>query len=301
MLACATIAPAAGQSLPPTSLWAPAYILYAHPLRGKPKCLRPRPGALHKSIRAPGLPPKSSFGSINRSPLCTHPHPTDLPSNYGVKAAIIKHPLTPEACGLTIARTNTRAVKLTANDDILAAQDDREAGYVHPPAEPGDALPTVREAKTDRIIEHFLTHPHHTVPMAADTLQVPQRWLYNMVNSDLFKARLASYRDQMKEMVIETLGEQMTGTLALGLERLAEHLEKTTDPDYILEAVDILSKRHVEVHVGGQRGALQRSPETTFQQNNVFISDPAELGRIKELAFKAANNLRDKALEAAAQ
>ena len=139
---------------------------------------------------------------------------------------------------------------------------------------------TVKEARFDAIIDHCLANPTHTISEIAAAFDVSKSWMYSVTASDLFQARLGEARENIRETIVATVGDKLTGTLSLGLDRLSEKLEDIESPEYILQAVDVLSRRYTDLKVG-------KSPITATQNN--FFANPDALKELQQQALSAAH------------
>jgi hypothetical protein len=146
---------------------------------------------------------------------------------------------------------------------------------------------TIKEARFSAVLDFFLSNPAATPTDAATQFGVTRSWMYSMINSDMFKAALYEKRQEISSNVTHTISEDLVGALGLGVQLLTEALEQTTKPEFILDAVDMLSKRYNEI-IGVRLNKHGDRPLTYNQQTNVLVADPKDLLRIKEISHKAA-------------
>lgn len=91
-------------------------------------------------------------------------------------------------------------------------------------------------------------------------------WVSCIMNSDAFKAALATRQSEIGELVNLTVSDRINGVAAMGLEKLGAMVETSLDPDFILDATDKLLQRAGYGKSGG--------PATVVHQNtqiNNFI------------------------------
>lgn len=101
------------------------------------------------------------------------------------------------------------------------------------------------------IMDWMLANPHRRLGECAQELGVTQAWLSTVINSDLFKARLALRREAIEDEQHRRLNARLLDIAEDGLEALHDHvrdgeIDPKTKQDITrmsLEAIGILGKR----------------------------------------------------------
>jgi len=107
-----------------------------------------------------------------------------------------------------------------------------------------------------------------------------------IVNSDLFQAKLAERRREIETVLAADIPAKLTILGSVAIDRTLEVIEKTTDPDVI---VDIFDKT---LHRLGYAPSKQTGPAIQFNtQNNSFTVSPEELRQAKAVMLQAANGV----------
>lgn len=147
----------------------------------------------------------------------------------------------------------------------------------------------LRPSVLQAVLDFFTANPTATMEQAAVHFKVSRAWIHTMVNSDMFRAQLYERRKAISDQVVSLVTEELTGTLSYGIHRIADLLETTTDENFVLDAVELLSKRYNEIMGYSNKAIasapLQPAPGT--QQNNYFFANPDDLKRIRDLSREA--------------
>lgn len=92
------------------------------------------------------------------------------------------------------------------------------------------------------ILRWLIAHPDRPLRDCAQEFGVTQSWLSVVINSDLFRVRLAELQQDHTLRLAQTLEEKLATAADLALEKLIIELETTQDSNYILSAADKLLK-----------------------------------------------------------
>lgn len=103
-----------------------------------------------------------------------------------------------------------------------------------------------------------------------------QSWLCQVINTDMFKAYVASRREQISAQIAESLPKKLEAAAHLATERVIEVIEKSQDSETLLNAFDKVMHRYgyAPKPTGGNGAPLV--------QNNVFYLTRDELGKARE-------------------
>lgn len=100
----------------------------------------------------------------------------------------------------------------------------------------------------DELINWMIMNPGLSVTKASHTaggpIQFSQIWLKMVASSDAFKARLAEKQKEIDALLlVPQLREKLTATTEMAVERLSEMLPVATDPQFVLDAAEVLLKQ----------------------------------------------------------
>lgn len=102
----------------------------------------------------------------------------------------------------------------------------------------------------DQLINWMLVNPGKPMTDAAHQFKFSATWLRTVVSSDAFRARLAEKQAHVDaELLIPSLRDKLKATAERAIERLAEHVEVSANPEFILDATEMLLKQ--QYGVGG--------------------------------------------------
>lgn len=99
---------------------------------------------------------------------------------------------------------------------------------MYPQRKTGSTYPTIKKLSWwhESIIDWMLLNPQGRLADCAVQFDVTQAWLSIIVNSDLFRVRLAARRAEMANEVGATVIEKLSGIAGQALEGIAEKIEK---------------------------------------------------------------------------
>lgn len=127
-----------------------------------------------------------------------------------------------------------------------------------------------------RLIEHMLADPTATIDEMASAMSVYPSSVAQIVNSDLFQARIHELRKEGTDVAIATIKERLAALANYGLEKLSQRICLETDPEKIARIVD-MALRNMK---GGATGALG-TPQTL--QANFFVASPDQLSTARNI------------------
>lgn len=118
--------------------------------------------------------------------------------------------------------------------------------------QPGEHRKSIVESKhlvvIDELINWMIMNPGLSVTKASHTLGGPIQfstiWLKMVASSDAFKARLSEKQKEIDALLfVPQLREKLTATTEMAVERLSEMLPVATDPQFVLDAAEVLLKQ----------------------------------------------------------
>ena len=127
----------------------------------------------------------------------------------------------------------------------------------------------------DAIMNFLLVNPTVPLGIVAREFGVTQAWLSTIIHSDAFQAQLTAKKQEMFGTHVLPLGEKLLGLAHLAVDRVGEHLEKTDNPDYVVNVATAVLDRigyspKGNLAVAGVGGAVN-------VQNNFYQVDRATL------------------------
>jgi hypothetical protein len=125
----------------------------------------------------------------------------------------------------------------------------------------------------DAIMNYLLVNPTVPLGIVAREFGVTQPWLSTIIHSDAFQAQLQAKKNEMFGTHVLPLGEKLLGLAHLAVEKVGQHLEKTDDPDYVVNVATAVLDRI------GYSPKAQPAPVSAVnvQQNNYYQVDRATL------------------------
>lgn len=129
----------------------------------------------------------------------------------------------------------------------------------------------------DAIMDFMLMNPGATLAEMGHHFGYTPAWLSTVINSDLFQARLSERRAEIEEIIHNDIPAQMRGIVGMGLEKIAAHMERSQDMQYVTTTTDKLLHR---LGYAPKSGVVVQSQGPT--QNNFFLASPEDLAKARE-------------------
>ena len=120
-----------------------------------------------------------------------------------------------------------------------------------------DKISYTHEAFANWLIEN----PHRQLRDAAEYFGYTQSWLSTILHSDAFQEILKKKQALATAFIIGDLHGKLRGVADVALEKLSEKIEKSQDPDFLLDATDKL------LHRMGYAPSSARNPGAISVQN----------------------------------
>lgn len=119
----------------------------------------------------------------------------------------------------------------------------------------------------EALILWLLENPHRALRDCAAFFGYSQSWLSQIIHSDAFQEQLHKRQDELAILTGLNIRAKLRGATDIALEGLTRKLEKTEDPEFLLDATDKL------LHRMGYAPASARAVGTmNIQQNNTSIT-----------------------------
>lgn len=120
----------------------------------------------------------------------------------------------------------------------------------------------------------LVLNPHLTLREISQRIGYTQAHLSRIINSDAFRRLLAERSERIAAEVCRSIPERLTDLATLAIDKMTEQLEKTENPDFILDAFDqALSK----LGYSGKQPAAQ--PAVNVQQTFVLSREELHTAR----------------------
>lgn len=129
----------------------------------------------------------------------------------------------------------------------------------------------------EMIVLFMLENPITSQHDVAVHFRVTQGWLSQVVNCDMFQARLAEYRQKGFEVGILSVHEKLAGATSLALDKLTDRLAEEQDTVVLLDAANKLSQR-----LG--HGASAPAFQLNVQDNSVTVASRESLAEARDIA-----------------
>lgn len=141
----------------------------------------------------------------------------------------------------------------------------------------------------EAVLNWLVLNPEKSMAECAGYFGYSQSWLSQLVHSDLFQHALKEKQLEIGLRVAQSIPARLTRLADIGLDKLAEQLEKTNDPDFVLEATDKVLHRmgYAPTSARNPAGSPAQFAPALAQQNNFFVTS-GDLAEARALMQAAA-------------
>lgn len=119
----------------------------------------------------------------------------------------------------------------------------------------------------EAILRWMLCNPDKKLADCARELNYTQAWLSIIIHSDMFQSRLRSMQERFNDETLISLREKLNGIAHASLDKLADNIELSDDPKFLL---DVTERTLSRLGYGTQKGTTVNLINNT--QNNVVMS-----------------------------
>ena len=161
---------------------------------------------------------------------------------------------------------------------------------------PGDEATSVRVAARNKILtkglgavheafaDYMLVNPGCTYAEMKAVFGYSVSWICTVVTSDMFQAYFAERRKGIVVSIANDLPARLAAAAHLATEKIIGVIEKTEDPDTVIDAFDKILHRFG--YAPNAKGGAQ-APVTNNTQNNVFFLEKGDLAAAREKLLQA--------------
>jgi hypothetical protein len=149
---------------------------------------------------------------------------------------------------------------------------------------PEPAIDTMRPVH-EQMLNWVLENPEKGLREMAAHFGYSMSWLSRVMNSDLFRAKLAERQEVLFARIADDIPAKLRGLANVAIERLGEKLEGSEDPRFIRESFDsVMEYMGYGQPRGNGAGAGGINP---MQQNNFFVVQKEDLSRLRGSMLEA--------------
>lgn len=117
----------------------------------------------------------------------------------------------------------------------------------------------------EAIMNWLLQNPEKSLRECADSFGFTQAWLSTVIHSDAFQTQYRALVDSAHSRVVADVPSRMARIADIALDKLADMVEKSESPDYILETSDKILNR---LGYAPRANAAPAAPAVT---NNIML------------------------------
>lgn len=132
----------------------------------------------------------------------------------------------------------------------------------------------------EAMMDWMLLNPGATLAQMGAYFGYSPAWLSQVINSDLFQALYREKRGEIDARVAMDIPAKMRGLASVALDKLVTHVEKSEQPEFLLETADKVL--HRLGYAPSKGPSVSASGPTTNIQQNVYIADSSALAAARE-------------------
>lgn len=130
----------------------------------------------------------------------------------------------------------------------------------------------------EMIVLFMMENPWKSQKEVAEHFTVTPSWLSQIINCDMFQARIANYRSQTFEIGVLSIHEKLAGAASLALDKLTERLDTEPSTQVLLDTANKLTQR---LGHGSTPSSIQ---QVNIQQTqNVTVASREHLAQAREI------------------
>lgn len=146
--------------------------------------------------------------------------------------------------------------------------------------------------KHSMVMNWLVLNPDKPLRMCADHFGVTQAWLSTVIHSDVFQAEFQAKLQNIHSHCAQTIPEKLRVVADIALDRLADKVAESEDPDFILDAADKALHRMGYAPASARNG-FNAGQGVQVNQQNVFMLSQEDLDAARNVmrsqgAFRAA-------------
>lgn len=139
----------------------------------------------------------------------------------------------------------------------------------------------------ESVMNWLVLNPDRSLRECADYFGYSQSWMSQLIHSDLFQHALKEKQLAVSVRISDSIPQKLRRAADIAVEKLADHLEKTEDPEFILDATDKILHRLGYAPQSARNPGGSPNSGPVGQQNNFFIT-AGELSAARELMQNVA-------------
>lgn len=132
----------------------------------------------------------------------------------------------------------------------------------------------------EMIMNWMVLNPDRPLRECADHFKVTQPWLSSVIHSDIFQAEFQAKLRRVDSSVVQSIPEKLRVVADIALEKLADKVANSEDPEFILDAADKALHRMGYAPASARNGyGAGQGPQVVNQ--NVFMLSPEDLEKAR--------------------
>lgn len=137
----------------------------------------------------------------------------------------------------------------------------------------------------EQILNWLVLNPHKSMRECADFFGYTQSWLSSLVRSDIFQAALRQRQELVANRVAQSIPERLSTVAQVALDKLATAVEKSEDPEFLLDASDKILHRMGYAPVSARNpGGMQPGQQPAqVVNNNTLVIGASDLAEAREM------------------
>lgn len=142
--------------------------------------------------------------------------------------------------------------------------------------------------KHSLIMNWMVLNPDRPLKECADHFGVTQPWLSTVIHSDVFQAEFQEKLKKIHNLCAQSIPEKLRVVADIALDKLADKIANSEDPEYILDAADKALHRMGYAPASARNG-FNAGQGVQVNQQNVFMLSQDDLDAAREVMRNQGN------------
>jgi hypothetical protein len=140
----------------------------------------------------------------------------------------------------------------------------------------------------EAVINWLVLNPEKSMRECADVFGYTQAWLSTLVHSDIFQMALRERQEAVAARVTQSIPQKLRMCTEVALDKLANAIEQSEDPEFLLDAADRTLHRMGFAPQSARNPAGSPAQQgSTVTNNNLFVLGEADLHEARKIMAQA--------------
>lgn len=152
----------------------------------------------------------------------------------------------------------------------------------------------------EQVMNWLILNPQRSLRECADEFGYTQAWLSTLIHSDIFQAKLRERQEEVFSRVASSIPQKLAAVTHVALEKLADKVAESEDPEFILDAADRALHRmgYAPQSARNPAGSPASGGHLPGNTTNVFMLGANDLHEARQIMQAAGRAMSETVIEA---